>query len=461
MSMPEPVRLRRFAPAEAMRAFATSTPDTLPASTHAGDSLDRAQPGDDLGARVARILAEVRDQGEAALRRWAVELGDRTPDEPLFLDRAVLDAARDGLPADTRALLERTATRISTFAEAQRACLRPLDLEVAGGRMGHELLPLDAVGCYAPGGRYPLPSSVVMTVAPARVAGVASVWVASPRPTEVTLAAAAIAGADGVLACGGAQALAALAYGVGPLPRVDFLCGPGNRWVTEAKRQLVGTVGIDMLAGPSELLVFADPTADPDEIAADLIGQAEHDDDARPILVVVEAAPGTPADGENAASLVAAVDEALTTRLADLPTAQTARTALDRQGCAVVCATLAEAVAVIDAVAPEHLEVRLAPAVRDAALPRLRHAGAVFLGPGGAEVLGDYGAGPNHVLPTGATARVRGGLSVLDFLRVRTFLDLPAGAETAALAEDAAALARLEGLEGHARAAELRVPRAG
>lgn len=427
--MSDAVTLRRVAPDQAQAA-----------------SL--AAPDAELTAGVARILEEVEREGEAALRRWAEQLGDIAPDDPLFLDRAALEAARDALPADQRELLARTAARIRTFAEAQRDCLQPLDLPLAGGSMGHELLPLDAVGCYAPGGRYPLPSSVLMTVVPARVAGVPQVWVASPRPTAVTLAAAAIAGADGLLACGGAQALAALAYGIGPLPRVDFLCGPGNRWVTESKRQLQGRVGIDMLAGPSELLILADASADSRELAADLIGQAEHDDDARPILVTTDA------------GLVARVEAALTEQLRDLPTADTARTAIARQGMAVVCEDLGAALQVSDAIAPEHLELRLEPAALERASRSLRHAGAVFRGPGGAEVLGDYGAGPNHVLPTGGTARLRGGLSVFDFLRVRTYLDLPAGPRTAALAQDAAALARLEGLEGHARAAEVRTTEA-
>lgn len=414
----------------------------------APDEVRRAQPAltdAELTTGVAQILAEVADGGEEALRAWAEQLGDCDPGAPLFLGRSVLEQARDELPKDQRELLERTAQRIRAFAEAQLACLRPLELEQGDGRMGHELLPMEAVGCYAPGGRYPLPSSVLMTVVPARVAGVAQLWVASPRPTAVTLAAAALAGADGVLACGGAHALAALAAGVGPLPEVDYLCGPGNRWVTEAKRQLFGRVGIDMLAGPSELLVLADATGDPTEIAADLIGQAEHDDDARPILVTTDEA------------LVAKVECELEAQLADLPTAETARTALVRQGQAIVCESLEQAMKVSDSIAPEHLELRLNS--QDLALARatLKHAGAVFVGPGGAEVLGDYGSGPNHVLPTARHARVRGGLSVLDFVRVRTFLDLPHGPRTSALAQDAASLARLEGLEGHARAAELRI----
>lgn len=419
------VRLRRVAASEASAA-----------------AIAPADPA--VQAGVARILSEVASEGESAVRRWSEQLGDCVSGAPLYLSRADLLAASELIPAEQLALLERTAARVRAFAEAQRDCLLPLQLPCGAGSMGHELLPLEAVGCYAPGGRYPLPSSVLMTAIPARVAGVAQVWAASPRPTPITLAAAAVAGADGLLACGGAHALAALAHGVGPLPRVDFLCGPGNRWVTEAKRQLMGSVGIDMLAGPSELLVLADASADPQEIAADLIAQAEHDDDARPILISLDA------------ELVQQTETALHAQLAELPTAETARTAIERQGIAVLCKDLAEAIDVCNQIAPEHLEIRLNSPAEALASEQLRHAGAIFRGASGAEVLGDYGAGPNHVLPTGATARMRGGLSVFDFLRVRTFLDLPEGNATTQIASDAAALARLEGLEGHARAADRR-----
>lgn len=414
----------------------------LPSSEARAATL--ATPDPKLSEGVARILREVSLEGEPAVRRWAEQLGDCVPGAPLYFGRADLGAACDSIPREQIAVLERSAERIRSFAEAQRACLLPLQRPCGEGSIGHELLPLDSVGCYAPGGRYPLPSSVLMTAIPARVAGVEQVWVASPRPAPITLAAAAIAGADGLLACGGAHALAALVQGCGPLPRVDYLCGPGNRWVTEAKRQLMGSIGVDMLAGPSELLVLADASADPQEIAADLIAQAEHDEDARPILVSLDE------------ELLPRVEAALNAQLANLPTAATARTAIARQGMAFVCSDLSEAIEVCNEIAPEHLELRLAEPAAARAKQELRHAGAIFRGSSGAEVLGDYGAGPNHVLPTGASARLRGGLSVFDFLRVRTYLDLASDSSTALIAADAAALARLEGLEGHARAAERR-----
>jgi phosphoribosyl-ATP pyrophosphohydrolase/phosphoribosyl-AMP cyclohydrolase/histidinol dehydrogenase len=280
-----------------------------------------------------------------------------------------------------------------------------------------------------------------MTAITARVAGVSHVIVASPRPAPVTLAAAYVAGADALLPCGGAQAIAALAHGAGPVAACDVIVGPGNRWVTAAKQLVSGQVGIDMLAGPSELvvLVTADADADPDTIAADLLAQAEHDPDALPILVTTD--PGLPAR----------VDAALAAQLAVLPTAETARPAV-ANGFAVLCDDLETAIRVCDTLAPEHLEV-LSPDA-EGLRTRFRHYGGLFLGHGAAEVLGDYGAGPNHVLPTGGTARHVGGLSVFTFLRVRTWMAMDAPGP---LARDAAALARLEGLEGHARSAERRL----
>jgi histidinol dehydrogenase len=338
------------------------------------------------------------------------------------------------------------AERIAGFARAQRDALREVDVAVPGGRAGHRVTPVARAGCYAPGGRYPLPSSVLMTAVTARVAGVREVWVASPGPDEVTLAAAEVAGADAVLAVGGAQAIAALAFGAGSVPACDVVVGPGNRWVTAAKQLVAGYVGIDLLAGPSELVVLADGTADAATVAADLLAQAEHDPDALPVLVTTEAA------------LADAVDEELRRQLEDLPTREVATTALEN-GFAVLAPSLEAAAEVCDRLAPEHLQVLTANADRVAR--RLGSWGGLFVGESSAEVMGDYGVGPNHTLPTGGVARYRGGLSVLDFLRVGTWLRLEPGEASRELARDAAALARLEGLEGHARAAERRLAARG
>jgi phosphoribosyl-ATP pyrophosphohydrolase/phosphoribosyl-AMP cyclohydrolase/histidinol dehydrogenase len=396
-------------------------------------------PVDAEPLEAARVIVEdVRRRGEDALREHAERLGDlegasllRGPEE--------LAAAFASLSSEEQALLERTAARIRAFAEAQLASLQTTEVQVPGGKAGSRWLPLARAGCYAPGGRYPLPSSVLMTVLTARVAGVAECWVASPRPGRITMAAAHVAGADALLGVGGAQAVAALAFGAGCVPRVDVIVGPGNAYVTAAKQLVMGQVRIDGLAGPSELVVLADADSDPGLIAADLLAQAEHDDLARPILVCTSSA------------LEEGVRVALAEQLNGLATASTARSAL-RCGGSVVVDTLDEACDIVERIAPEHLEL-IGPEC-EARASRLRSYGGLFVGRESAEVLGDYGAGPNHVLPTGGSARYAQGLSVLDFVALRPWLELEDPRE---MARDAAALARLEGLEAHARAAELRL----
>ena len=388
----------------------------------------------------AVIVEAVRSGGEEALREYATRFEDCAPDAPLYLTRETLQGRLDELPEDERNRLERICERIRAFAQSQLGALAPLDTPVPGGRAGHRIDPVEAAGCYAPGGRYPLPSSVLMTVVTARAAGVRSVWVASPRPAPITLAAAAVAGADGVLVAGGAHAIAALAFGVGPIPPSDVVVGPGNLYVTAAKQLLAGEVRIDMLAGPSELVVIADAAANPAWVAADLLAQAEHDPDALPILISLD--PEFPS----------LVEREIERRLDDLPTAPTAREALANGG-VIVRETEEEACLACDDIAPEH--VQLSVSDPETWPERLHHYGALFIGERAAEVFGDYGVGPNHVLPTGGTARARGGLSVLDFLRVRTWIRADSDLDPD-LIEDVAWFARQEGLEAHARAAEIR-----
>lgn len=395
---------------------------------------------DAVADRVAAIVGEVRRGGDRALLSHARRFGDLAPGGCWRHGREALAAALGRIAPEIRERLSRSAERIRRFAEAQRECLSDLDTGVAGGRAGHRFLPVEKVGCYAPGGRHPLPSSLLMSVVPARVAGVGLVQVATPRPADLMLAAAALAGADRVIGIGGAQAIAALAYGTESVERCDLVAGPGNRWVTAAKKLVYGDVGIDLLAGPSELVVLADGEADPELVAADLIAQAEHDAEARPVLVTTDAA------------LAAAVQAALSRQLASLPEAATAAASL-RAGCCAFASGLDEAVALCNRIAPEHLEVMVSDP--DRVLPGLRNYGALFVGAGSAEVFGDYGFGPNHVLPTGGGARFTSGLSVLTFLRPATWMRLDAAPAPAL--RDAAALARLEGLEGHARAAERRL----
>lgn len=385
----------------------------------------------------AAIVEDVRDRGEKAIREHGERFGDLRPDDRIVFDLDELRSASEKIDRPARGLLERTAKRIRRFAHEQRSCLLDLDIDIPGGRGGHRWLPVSVAGAYAPGGRYSLPSSVLMTVIPARVAGVDQVWVASPRPTPVTMAAAAIAGADGLLAVGGAQAIAALAFGV-LSPPCDVVVGPGNRWVTAAKKHLFGEIGIDGLAGPSEIVVIADATSDPLLVAADLLAQAEHDPNALPILITDEP------------HLVLEVERLLAEELASLATPDVASSALEA-GYAVVVEDLAEAVHLADLIAPEHLALHVqAP---HSFAESFTAYGSLFIGDTSAEVFADYGVGPNHVLPTGRGARFQSGLSVATFLRSPTWMTM---SEPDMIRPDTARFARLEGLQAHARAAELR-----
>jgi len=404
-------------------------------------TLQREPVDAETYAAAVDIVERVRTGGRQALLKEATRLGDMSPGQAVRYDRGALESAVEDLDDQNRGVLERTAQRIETFAKAQRSQLLDFEMEIPGGRAGHTFAPVESAGCYAPGGRFSLPSSVLMTAVTARVAGVGRILVASPKPTPLTLAAAGIAGADSLLALGGAQAIGAMAFGVEGISPCDVIVGPGNRWVTAAKRYVSGYSGIDMLAGPSELVVWADETADAKVIAADLIAQAEHDTDALPVLVTTSS------------ELILQVNSALQDQLKSLPGQVTAEAALE-SGYAVLVDSVEEAAQACNRLAPEHLEVHVED-LEDAA-SRLDHFGALFLGGGAAEVFGDYGVGPNHVLPTGGNARFSAGLSILTFLRMRTWMSSGAGPDKDVI-RDTAALARLEGLEGHARAAEARL----
>lgn len=394
--------------------------------------------------QAAAILKEVRENGTAGLIDVAVRLRDiESADAKLYYSRDDLKVAFDNLPEGERNVLLRTAERIKKFASAQRAAVTEMNLAIPGGSAGHFIAPIEVAGCYAPGGRYPLPSSVLMTACTARAAGVRTVYVASPRPAAATIAAAYVADADGLLAVGGAQAIGAMAYGIAPLGgRCDVIVGPGNKWVTAAKSLVSGICAIDMLAGPSEVLVIADETCDPDVVAADLLAQAEHDTEARPILL-------SPSQ-----TVIDQVNAQVTKRLASLSTRDTASVAVQK-GFAVLCADISQCCQLANLLGPEHLEVHTANALDVS--HSLNNYGAIFIGQISAEVLGDYGAGPNHVLPTSGTSRYSGGLSVFTFLRIRTYIHLTNKEDAQELVRDSVQLARMEGLEGHAQAAECRL----
>ncbi len=395
----------------------------------------------DVLARAAEIVDSVRRDGWDGLIRWSREL-DRTGSERWVWMPADFAEAWARTPAATQGLLQRTADRIRRFAELQRDSLRGVARSESGARMGWDWHPLRAAGCYVPGGRYPLVSSLLMTAVTARAAAVESVWVACPAPRGIMLAAAHVAGVDGLLAAGGAHAIATLAYGAGEVPASDVVVGPGNVWVTAAKQIVSADVKIDMLAGPSELVILADETANPAWIAADLLAQAEHDRDARPILVTT------------CSAMHESVNRELELQLKDLPSAETASAAL-QNGFAIVAENAKDALAVCEQLAPEHLELHLADA--ESLRHRMRGCGCLFIGEWSAEVLGDYGAGPNHVLPTGGTARFASGLSAATFMRTQTWLAVDDEQAARALAADARDFAVLEGLPGHARSAEIRL----
>ncbi|MFQ5457967.1 MAG: histidinol dehydrogenase [Myxococcota bacterium] len=407
----------------------------------------RATPeGRRVEAEVRAIMAAVRREGDAALVRYTRRF-DRAKVTPATLEVSPrsLRAARGKIPAAALRTLEFAAGRIKRF----HARARPRSWRMDGGagvRLGEQVTPLDRVGVYAPGGKAAYPSSVLMAAVPAKAAGVPEVVLATPAPggalNPVVLAAAAVAGVDRVFRIGGAQAIAALACGTKRVPRVDKIVGPGNIYVATAKRLAFGDVGIDAIAGPTEILILADRSANPDWVAADLLSQAEHDEDARAILI------------STSRPLLEAAREALLRRAAAAPRKKIVLASLDRGGAFILARSAREAVALANRYAPEHLALavaRPAPWVR-----QIRHAGAIFAGHQASVVLGDFVAGPNHVLPTAGTARFFSPLGAQDFVKRSSIIEVgKAGVER--LGPHARALAALEGLPGHAGAVGARL----
>ena len=394
--------------------------------------------------RAARAIVEqVAREGDAAIVELTARFeGRELKPEQFEIPRARMQAALEQLEPSLRAALEQAAERVRRFHELQAKALVTSGQELPGERLQSRVAPLQRVAVYAPGGTAAYPSSVLHAALPAKVVGVEEVVLLTPRPSEVVLAAAAIAGVDRMLQIGGAQAIAAVAYGTEHVPRVDKVVGPGNAYVTAAKRLVFGRVDIDSIAGPSEILVVADASADPELVAADLISQAEDDVLASPVLLTT------------APQLAAAVDEALVRQLADLPRAEIASTALREQGAAVIVDSREALAREADAYAPEHLELLVEGAAELAA--QIHRAGAIFVGPWTPEAAGDYTAGPSHVLPTAGGARFSSPLGCWDFVRYTSILALGPD-QLRAQAGSITALARAEGLEGHARAVEVRL----
>jgi histidinol dehydrogenase len=406
------------------------------------EAIDRAAAG---------ILADVRQRGDAAVLEYTQRF-DHVQAESLAaleLPRAQLKAALESLEPARRAALEAAAARVQAYHQRQKAETGSDGFsytEADGTVLGQKVTPLDRVGIYVPGGKAAYPSSVLMNALPAKVAGVGEIIMVVPTPGGVknplVLAAAMIAGVDRVFTIGGAQAVGALAYGTATVPQVDKIVGPGNAYVAAAKRRVFGIVGIDMIAGPSEILVICDGSTDPDWVAMDLFSQAEHDELAQSILLCPDA------------DYIERVQASITRLLPQMPRQEVIRTSLTDRGALVKVRDMDEACEIANFIAPEHLEISATDAAHWAR--KIRHAGAIFLGRYTSESLGDYCAGPNHVLPTSRTARFSSPLGVYDFQKRSSMIEVSeAGAQT--LGRIASELAHGEGLQAHARSAEMRL----
>jgi len=418
------------------------------------DTLLAFEAGTDeaIETSVAKILADVKTRGDAAVLEYTNRF-DRIPHggaaemAAFDISQAELQAALNGLPSAQREALQIAAQRIRAFHERQREELRGFSYtEPDGTVLGQKITPLDRVGIYVPGGKAAYPSSVLMNAIPAHVAGVGEIIMVVPTPdgvkNQMVLAAAAIAGVTRVITIGGAQAVGALAYGTQTIAAVDKIVGPGNAFVAAAKRRVFGIVGIDMIAGPSEILVLCDGTTDPDWVAMDLFSQAEHDELAQAILLCPDAA------------YIAKVEESIARLLPTMPRQATISTSLQDRGALIKVRSMEEACEIANSIAAEHLEISADNPQQWA--ERIRHAGAMFLGRFSSESLGDYCCGPNHVLPTSRTARFSSPLGVYDFQKRSSIIHVSeAGAQT--LGRVAATLAYGEGLQAHARSAELRL----
>ncbi len=400
-----------------------------------------------IEAAVAEILESVRTLGDPAVLEYTRRFDgvDATSMAALELPRSALTGALESLSVAQREALRIAADRVRVYHERQRISSWDY-VEADGTRLGQQVTPLDRVGLYVPGGRASYPSSVLMNAIPAKVAGVGELIMVVPTPrgeqNPLVLAAAAITGVDRVFTIGGAQTVAALAYGTQTIPQVDKIVGPGNAYVASAKRRVFGTVGIDMVAGPSEVLIISDGSGHADWVAMDLFAQAEHDELAQSILLCTDA------------DFIDRVEESIARLLPEMPRRETIASSLKNRGALIHVESLEQACALANRIAPEHLELALAEAAPW--VERIRHAGAIFVGHHSVEALGDYCAGPNHVLPTMRSARFSSPLGVYDFQKRTSVIEISAaGAQT--LGEVASILAHGEGLQAHARSAEMRL----
>lgn len=394
----------------------------------------------DTISSVNEIINDVKNFGDAAVLKYSKQFGDGEA-EQLRVTKKEIEEAYKQVDTETLEALTIAINNVKEFAQKQLSCLKNLDTSVSGLSLGHRVIPLESAGCYIPGGNYPLPSTAVMTIVPAKTAGVKRVVACSPKIKPVTIAACDIAGADEIYRAGGVQTIAAMAYGTETIGAVDKIVGPGNRYVTAAKKQVYGDCGIDFLAGPSEVLIIADETSNPQFVAADMLAQCEHDMDARAYLICFS---------DNFAKNVSEIAEKM---LKNLKTRDIASVSFEKSY-AVVVNRIEEAIAISDKRAPEHLEICFKNAEKYA--DSFKNYGSLFIGNYSAEVFGDYCAGTNHTLPTNRVSRYSGGLSVFDFVKIQTY-QMAEKMNAQELIPCASKLASVEGLAAHKFAAEVRL----
>lgn len=390
---------------------------------------------------VKSIVKDVKNRGDEAVLEYSKKFGDGEI-KNLEITQDEIQNALESVPNDILDAIKEAVANVRKFSQRQFLSINNLNTEINGAILGHSIIPLETTGAYVPGGNYPLPSSAIMSVTPAKVAGVKNVIVCSPKIKPETIVAAHISGADRIFRIGGVQAIAAMAYGTQTIPQVDKITGPGNKYVTAAKKEVYGICGIDFLAGPSEVMIVADNSANSKFVAADMLAQAEHDKDARAYLICL--------DEEFAKSVKTDIESFLV----DLPTRDIAKYAIEKSF-AIIVDNLEQAIEIANKKAPEHLELCLED---ESIMTKFTNYGSLFLGNYSAEVLGDYCAGTNHVLPTNGIAKYTGGLSVFDFIKIQTYQKVP---KESTLFDVASKLANTEGLMAHKLAADLRKNKRG
>jgi len=390
---------------------------------------------------VLKIISDIKENGDKSIVEYSKKFGDGNL-QNLALTENEIDDAIKSVPEDTIESLKYAISNVKKFAEAQFSLLKDLEVDFNGSKLGHKVIPLEIVGAYVPGGNYPLPSSAIMSTVPAKVAGVKKVIVCSPKIQPVTIAACKLAGVDKIYRIGGVQAIAAMAYGSESIPKVDKIVGPGNKYVTAAKKEVYGVCGIDFLAGPSEIMIIADETANPDFIAADMLAQAEHDLEAESYLVTTSA--------ELAESVAKKIDEFLSS----LKTSTIAGVSINN-GSIILVENIRQAIDIANRKAPEHLEIAFNNA--EQFIDEFTNYGSLFAGNYSAEVFGDYCSGTNHILPTNGISRYTGGLSVFDFVKIQTYQIISKNAAKNHVGPIASKLAEIEGLFAHKLSSDLRV----